>query len=209
MSLITGNPAGTTEVSEDIYLVGAPSVYIQDYTAPLWYAPDAGGFYWGLTGTSTYNVYEIGCPTDMTFTENIVATDVLCDNIGVKATVQQRQFVEFSFSFQTFFPFQVLRYLLKGGAVTETAPTQKFGLGKINNNLFFHCYCPQIYDEDTGDYVWIMLHKCQFVDPWSIAMSFGNPWKGSGIKLRAFADSTKPAAQSFGMMGRLDASAIV
>ena len=166
----------------------------------LWYSPDAGGFYWGLSGTSTYNVYEIGCPTDMTFTENIVATDVLCDNVGVKATVQQRQFVEFSFSFQTFFPFQILRYLLKGGAVTETAPTQKFGLGKINNNLFFHCYCPQIYDEDTGDYVWVMLHKCQFVDPWSIAMSFGNPWKGSGIKLRAFADTTKPAAQQFGML---------
>ena len=208
MSLTTGSPAGTIEVSEDIYLVGAPSVYIQDYSAPLWYSPDADGFYWQLTGTAAYNVYEIGCPTDLTFTENIVATDVLCDNVGVKSTVQQRQFVEFSFSFLSFFPFQVSRYLLKAGVVTETAPTQKMGLGKINNNLFFHVWCPQVYDEDVGDYVGIMLHKCQFVDPWSIAMTFGQPWTGSGIKLRAFADTTKPTAQQFGSLLRADSSVI-
>lgn len=208
MSLITGSPAGTLTVSEDIYLTSSPSVYIQNYSAPLWYSPDSDGFYWQLTGTVAYPVYEIGCPSDMTFTENIVATDVLCDNVGVKATVQERQFVEFSFSFKSFFPYTITRFLLKGGAVVEATPTQKFGLGKINNNLFFHVWCPKVYDEDVGDYVGIMLHKCQFVDPWSIAMSFGNPWVASGLKLRAFADTTKPTAQQFGALIRSDKSVI-
>jgi len=211
MALVTGTALGNIELSEDIYLEGAPNVYIQDYSAPLMYSPDSDSFYWQLTGTTSYPVYEIGCPKDMSFTENLTANDVLCDNTGVKATIQQRNFIEFSFSFHTFFPLQVSRFLLKGGAVTENTVnhTQKFGWGKINNNLFFHVYAPKVYDEDTGDYVWIHLHKCQFVDPWSITMAFGTPWAGTGVKLRAFADTTKPAAQIFGMFGRSDASVIV
>src|SRR4030042_1524129 len=115
MSLITGSPPGTTVAQEDVYFEGAPTIFIQQYEAPLWKNPDANGFYWGLSGTATYNIYEIGCITDSSFTENLTSSDVLCDNVGVKDTVQQRNYVEFSFTIQSFLPLAVLRHLLKFG----------------------------------------------------------------------------------------------
>lgn len=211
MTLVTGSPLGTLTTQESLYAYGAPNVYIQDATALPLYNPDAQSFYWGLSGTATYNVFEIGCPTDVSFSENLTITDVLCDNLGVVATVQQRNYVEFTMSVQSLFPLSTLRILLKGGANTQTTAnhTAKFGFGPIDNNQFWHLYCPKVYDETYGDYIWLYFHKCQFVDAWSIGMSWGNPWKLTGIKLRGYADSTKPSAQSFGMMGRSDLSVIV
>jgi hypothetical protein len=210
VTIATGTPIGTIQTQESTYAYGAPQIYIQDATAtPLW-NPDAQGFYWNLSGTATYNVFEIGCPTDVSFSENLTVTDVLCDNLGVVATVQQRNYIEFTFSVQSLFPLGTLRILLKGGAVTKTTAnsTEKFGFGPINNNQFWHVYTPQVYDTDANDLLWMHFHKAQFVDAWSIGMSWGNPWK-IAIKLRAYADSTKPAAQQFGMFGRVDASAVV
>ena len=210
MALATGTPVGTINTSESVYAYGAPNIYIQDYTAtPLWNA-DAQGFYWGMSGSAAYPVYEVGCPTDVSFSENLTITEVLCDNLGVVATVQQRNYLEFTMTVQTLFPLSTLRVLLKGGAVTKTTAnrTEKFGYGPINNNQFWMLYTPQVYDTDVGDYVWMHFHKCQFVDAWSIGMSWGNPWKITGIKLRAYADSTKPSAQQFGMFGRSDASVL-
>ncbi len=208
MALVTGTPLGTITAQEDIFLEGAPTIYIQQYEATPLFNPDADGFYWNMSGTATYNVFEIGCPVDVSLTENLTMNDVLCDTVGVKDTVQQRNYVEFDFSLRTLLPLDVLRILLNFGTVTETAPTQKMPMGKINNNLKWHLYAPKVYDEDVGDYVWIWLNKAKFVDAWTIPMTFGNPWQANGIKLRAYADTTKPAAQQFGMMGRSDASVI-
>lgn len=208
MALVTGTAYGNIDAQEDLFLEGAPTIYIQDSNAGSYFAPDADGFYWQLSGTSTYPVYEIGCITDVSLADNLTLNDVLCDSLGVKDTILQRNYVEFNFTVQSFFPFQVLRVLIGGGAVTETNPTQKFGLGKYNNAQFWHVYAPKVYDEIYGDYVAIYLHKCKFVDPWTINMSFGAPWQLTGLKLRAFVDSTKPAAQQFGVMVRADDSAI-
>jgi len=209
MSLVTGTPLGTITSQEEIYLEGAPTLYIQDYTADPLNNPDTDGFYWGLSGTSVYNVYEIGCVTDVSLTENITINDVLCDNVGVKSTVQQRNFLELVFTVQSFFPFTVLRHMVKGGAVTRTAPTDKFGLGPINNNLNYMVYCPKVYDTDVGDYVVIHLHKAKFVDAWTWNMPFGNNWTLTGLKLRAYADTDKPSVQQFATIMRSDASVIV
>ena len=208
MSLVTGTPPGVVTTQEDIYLEGSPTIYIQDYTAGEWKAPDANGFYWGLSGTSTYPVYEVGCVTDVSMTENLTMSDVLCDNVGVKDTVQQRNYVEFVFTIQSFFPLTVLRHLMKLGAVTQAAPIQYAPIGKINNNLRYHAWCPKVYDEDNGDHVAIMLHKVKFVDAWTLNMPFGNQWNLTGLKLRAYADTTMPAAQQFGLLLRADASVI-
>jgi hypothetical protein len=209
MSLVTGTPVGTLTSQEDIYFEGAPTIYIQQYEAAELYSPDASGFYWGLSGTTTYPVYEVGCITDSSFTENLTTSDILCDNVGVKDTVQQRNYVQFSFTIQSFLPFTVLRHLLKFGAVTQSAPKEYMPIGKINNNLRYHAWCPKVYDEDVGDYVAIMLHKVKFVDAWTINMPFGTQWQATGIMMRAFVDSTKPAAQQFGLMLRGDKSVIV
>ena len=208
MALITGTPVGNIDTQEDLYLEGAPNIYIQDIEPGAWYDPDGDGFYWNLSGTAAFPVYEIGCPTDLSFSENVTINDVLCDNVGVKSTVQQRNYIQFTFTVSSLFPLQTARILLKGGAVTETSPTQKFGFGKINNNQYWQVYTPKVYDEDVGDYVWVHLHRCQFVDAWTINMPFGDRWTIQGIQLRAYADTDKPAAQQFGMFGRSDLSVI-
>jgi len=208
MALVTGTPLGTITTNEELYLEGAPYIYYQDNAAPPLFNPDADGFYWGLSGTVAYPVYELGCVSAVSLTENLTVNDVLCDNIGVKATIQQRNYIEFVFTFQQPFPLDNLSPVLKGSAVTETAPTEKFGFGSIDQNQYYMVYCPKVYDTTAGDYVWLHLHKASFVDPFSINMSFGTPWQVTGIKLRAFADTDKPSTQQFGMFGRADASVI-
>ena len=209
MALVTGTPLGNLITQEEIYLEGAPTLFFQSSLASPLYNPDADGFYWGLSGTTTYPVYEVGCPVDVSFTENVTINEVLCDNLGVKDTTQQRNYFEFNLSLKALFPLDVLSYLLNTGTMVESAPTQKIPLGKINNTLYWHVYAPKVYDEDNGAYVWIYLHKCKFVDSFTINMSYGDAWAVTGLKFRAFVDSTKPAAQQFGMMGRADSSAIV
>jgi hypothetical protein len=211
MALTTGTPLGNIDTMEDLFLEGAPSIYFQDYNATPAYNPDAQGFYWGLSGTSTYPAYEVGCPFDLSLSENLTVNDVLCDTVGTKDTIQQRNYIEFTFSLRSFFPFQIMRHILGFGPVTETSgppDTQKMGIGSLNNTQFWTVYAPKVYDEDNADYIWIHLHKAKFVDPWTINMTFGNPWTATGLKLRAFVDGTKPAAQKFGMWGRSDASAV-
>jgi len=208
MSLVTGTPLGSITSAEDLYLEGAPTIYFQDYNADPLHNPDSDTFYWGLSGTTSYPVYELGCVTDVGLTENLTINDVLCDNIGVKAVIQQRNYLEFTFTVQSFFPFQTLTHLLKGGSVTETSPTQKFGIGPVDQNKFWMVYAPKVYDEDVGDYVVIHLHKAQFVGAFSIDMPFGDTWKLTGITLRAMADSSKPSAQHFASIIRSDLSVV-
>lgn len=208
MALVTGNPYGNIQVQEDIYLESAPTIWFQDYTAPEFFAPDADGFYWQLTGTSTYPVYEMGCAANVSMTENLTVNDVLCDNVGVKDTVQQRNYLELQFTTRSFFPFDNLTHVLKGGAVTETAPTQKFGMSTVNNNKYWHVYTAKVYDELAGDYFAIHLHKAKLVNAFTINMPFGAPWEVTGVVFRAFADTSKPANQRFGVFVRADASVI-
>jgi len=208
-ALITGSPIGNATASEEIYLEGAPTIYFQDYNATPLNNPDADGFYWSLSGTTAYPYYELGCVTAVSLTENLTVNDVLCDNVGVKSTIQQRNYLEFQFTVQSFFPFQTLRHLIKGGTVTESGGlTQKFGLGPINNNQYWMVYAPKVYDEEVGDYIAIHLHKAQFVNAFTWNMPFGDRHQLTGIVLRAFADTTKPVAQRFATLIRADASAI-
>src|SRR3990167_10230615 len=102
-TLVTGSPVGNNLSQEDLFLEGAPFIYVQDRTAnPLW-NPDADGYYWGMSGTSTYPVINIGCPLDVKFTEGVTANDVRCDTVGVKDTIQKRDYVELQMTVNSFF----------------------------------------------------------------------------------------------------------
>lgn len=210
MALITGTPVGNVLTQEDLYIEGAPTVFIQAYEADLWKNPDSDGFYYGLSGTTVYPVYEVACVSDISLTEDVTLNDVLCDNVGVKDTVQQRNFVEFEFSVKSLFPLRNMSQLLSLGTVTQNAGegTEKVGIGKINNQAFYHVWSPAVYDESTGDHVAVQFHRAKFVEAWTIDMPFGEPWMVSGLRLRAYADATKPAAQQFGMILRVDPSVI-
>lgn len=207
MSLVTGTPIGSITSSEDLYLTGAPTVYIQSSSATPLKNPDALGFYWGLSGTAAYPVYEVGCLTAVSMTENITITDILCDNVGMKGTVQFRNYIEFQFTLQSFFPLDTLTLMMKGQAFAESTPVQGFGLGTILNNVFWHVYAPKVYDESVGDYVVIHLHKAQFVDAFTMNMPT-TQWQLTGVKLRAYADTTKPTTMQFGTIIRADASVV-
>lgn len=210
MTLATGTPLGTITTQEGLFVDSAPSIYFQNYLANPRYNPDADGFYWGMSGTATYPALEIGCPYDVSFSENITINEVLCDTSGLQATIQQRNYMEFTFSVRSLFPLTILTTLMKGGTTTVNAglDTEKFGFGPINNSTFWHVYTPRVYDDTVGDYVWLWFNKAQFVDAWTLGMAFGTPWQLTGIKLRAVSDTSKPSAQSFGMFGRSDASVL-
>ena len=211
MALVTGTPIGNVLLQEDRFIEGAPTIFFQDATANPDKNPDSDGFYYGLSGTATYPVYEVGCLTDVSFGENVSANDILCDNVGVKDTILQRDNVEFTFTVKSFFPILNMAQLLNLGAVTQNTGegTEKSGIGKINNSQFWHVWAPAVVDTSTGDYVAYYLHKTKFVGPWTINMPFGDAWNASGIKMRAFVDSNYPAAQQFGMILRADPSVIV
>jgi len=207
MALVTGSAMGTITQQEDLYVEGAPTIFFQRYEAGPLYNPDANGYYWQLSGTATYPVYEVGCITDVSLSEDITINDVLCDNVGVKSSIQQRNYLEFTFTIQSFFPFTVLTNLLKGATATQAAPNEFFTLGAINNARYWQVWAPKVYDSDVGDYVGIQLHKAQFVEAFTIDMSFGSPWQATGLRLRAFVDTTKTPDQ-FATWVRSDASVI-
>lgn len=211
MALVTGTPVGNVVSQEDIYLEGAPTVFFQDYDANLLQNPDSDGFYYGLSGTSTYPVYELACISDISLTEDLTINDVLCDTVGVKDTIQQRNYVEFQFTVKSLFPLTNMRDVLKLSAVTQNTSEgmEKMGIGRVNNADFFHVWSPAVYNQDNGDMLAIHFHKAKFVEAFTVDMPYGEQWSVTGIRLRAYADTTKPAAQQFGMFLRVDPSVIV
>lgn len=209
MALVTGTPIGTITSQDEIYVEGAPNIYFQDNTATPLNNPDADGYYWGMSGTATYPVYQLSCYQDVALGEDLTINAVRCDTVGDKAAIQKRNYIELTLTLQTLFPLSVLRHVLNI-SVPDTGLTdlEKVGIGKVNNNRYYMVYLPKVYDEDNGDYVLIHLHKAQFVDAWSIGMTSGENWKVSGIRLRGYADDTKPSGQEFGVIVRADVSAI-
>jgi hypothetical protein len=203
MTLATGTPLGNVDSQDDIYLEGAPYIYFQDYRANPLFNPDGDGFYWGLSGTSVYPVYNLGCVNDVSLTEDVTMNNIRCDTVGDKGVVQKRNYVEFVFTLQTMFPLVELRHLLGLSAVTASGGLEKVGIGSINNNQNYMLYAPKVYDDDTGDYLLFHLHKAKPVDAWTIGMGVDG-WKITGLKFRAFADTTKPDAQKFGVIVRAD-----
>lgn len=207
MALTTGTPLGTITSQEDLNIEGSPYIYFQDNHANPLNNPDADGYYWGLSGTASYPVYELGCVVDVSLRESLTMNDVRCDTAGVKGTVMRRDYVEFVLTIQSLLPLSVLRHTMKLSAPTVATGLEKVGIGSINNNLRYMVYAPKVYDEDAGDLLIFHLHKAQFVDAWELAMKAGENWSFQ-VLLRAYADTTKPDSAKFGTIIRSDLSAL-
>lgn len=201
-------PTGTLTASEDLRIQGAPYFY---FSTPGAYAqdPDEDGFYWGLTGTVASPVYALGCYENFGFGDDVTLNEVRCDTIGIAETIQRRDSLHVTFTLKSLLPFSILRHILRGGAVTTEADegTEKFGIGEIDNTLFYKCYFSRVYDENTDDFVAVTGHRCQFVDAWEIATPWAEAWR-VGVTMRLFADDDMPVAQRFATFIRLDPSAI-
>lgn len=217
MPLITGEPQGQIDSQSSVYLEGAPNVWIQSLVnnaTPL-NNPDIDGFYWGMSGTVNSPAIAIGCITDVSLQDNLTLNDVQCDTDGVRDTIMRRNYLDFVFQVQTLFPLSTIRDILRSGAVTSSGGVEKVGIGDINQQRSLRLYAALVYDSDTGDYLNITLHKSKFVDAWTIAMRYGEPWIIQGIRVRAFAETTAdnssaaiPATQKFATIIRADPSLI-
>ena len=210
MSLITGSPYGNLVSSESIYPTNAPYVYFQDYTPGPLFAPDSDGYYWQLSGTTAYPVYGFECVEAVSLTEGRTLNDVICDNIGVVSTTESRDYVELQLTVKSFFPLANLARILNISAALEndSEHTEKAGIGTINNNQYWQVWAPQVYDTAAADYIGFFLNKVKFVDAWTINFPYGNAWNISGLKLRGYADTTKPSSMQFGAIIRSDASVL-
>lgn len=210
MALSTGTPLGTINSQEDLYIEGAPYIYFQDATASELNNPDVRGYYWGLSGTSIYPVYNLGCVQDVSFGEDVTMNMVRCDTVGDKDAIQKRNHLEVTLSITTILPLSVLYHIMNASVTTVTTAQhlEQMGIGAINNSRNYHVYMPKVYDTDVGDYMAITMHRAKFVDAWTIAMKQGEPWQLTGIKLFGFADSSKPDAQAFATVIRCDLSAL-
>jgi len=206
--LSTGTPLGTVVSQEALYIEGAPTIFFQDYRANPLFNPDNAGYYWGLSGTTSYPVSELGCITDVKFSEDVTMNDVRCDTVGVKDTIQKRNYVEFTATIVSIFPFSVLSKMMNLSPATVSSGVETVGIGQIDNTIHYMMYAPKIYSEADNDWLLFHLHKAKFVDAWELPFTYGEAWKMTGIKIRAFADDTKPSNQLFGVIKRFDTSAI-
>lgn len=209
MPLSTTNcePTGTTTEAEDIYLEGGPEFWIGGVPQ---YSPDSDGFYWGIVGTTDDPVLQVGCYEDFRFRDNITMNDVQCDTIGVASTTQVRNYLEITFTLKSLLPHEHLTRFMKGGGVTNntTDGTSKFGLGEIDSDTYYMVFFSRVYNDD-GDCFTFTGHRAQVVDAFELATVWGSPWTLTGFTVRVYADSTKPSAQRFGTLVRLDPSVIV
>jgi hypothetical protein len=208
MPLSTGIPEGNVLSQDEIFVEGAPYIYYQNADASLLHTPDGDGFYWGLSGTSTYPVYALACYEDVSLSDDLQINSVRCDQVGDRAVIQKRNHLVFSFSLSSLFPLANTSPLIRGSTVTTSAPLEKMGLGTINNNIFYHIYLPKVYDSVANDFVSITLHRAQFVDPWTIAMVSGDKWMLGGISAWALAATNTASGQEFATVIRYDPSAI-
>lgn len=208
MALSTGTPLGSGVSQEEIYIEGAPTIFFQDYRANPLNRPDAQGYYWGLSGTTAYPYYELGCITDVKFSEDVTMNDVRCDTVGVKDTIQKRNYVELTLTIASIFPFATLAKLMNLSPASTGSGYETIGIGQIDNTIHYMVYAPKVYSETDNDWLMFHLHKAKFVDAWELPFTYGENWKLSGIKLRAYADTTKPAGSIFGTIKRFDSSAL-
>jgi hypothetical protein len=208
MTLTTGSPIGSGVSQEELYIEGAPTIFFQDYRATPLNHPDASGYYWGLSGTTAYPYQELGCITDVKLSEDVTMNDVRCDTVGVKTTIQKRNYVEFTLTIASLFPFSELAKIMNLSPATVTTGVETMGIPQIDNTIHYMVYAPKVYSATDNDWLMFHLHKAKFVDAWELPFTYGEAWKLSGIKIRAYADDTKPAAQLFGVIKRFDASAI-
>lgn len=208
MALLTGTPQGNVVSQDEIYIEGAPYVYYQDYNATLLWNPDGDNYYWGLSGTTSYPVYELACYEDVALADDVTVNSVRCDKIGDKAVIQKRNHLVFTLSLSSLFPLTTTSPIIRGSTPTSSSPFEKMGIGTINNNQYYHVYLPKVYDESAADYVSITIHRAQFVDAWTIAMVSGDKWMLGGIAIWGLIDDTKPAGQEYATIIRYDDSAI-
>jgi hypothetical protein len=207
MSLVTGSALGTTTAQTDLYIEGAPQIYFSDINGSYGFNPDSDGFYWQLSGTPAFPVYQLGCYEGVQFGDNLTINSVRCDTVGDKDVVIKRNFMELKFTLKSFFPIKLLApwFGTAVASVVTNAGThmEKFGIGAFDNSKYYRVYFPKVYDEVNGEYVAITGHRCKLMTAGVVNMVFGNVWTVP-VVVRMMAYDTLPTAQLFCTVIRSD-----
>jgi len=207
LALVTGSVVGANS-QEELYIEGAPYIYFQDYRENPLNNPDGSGYYWGMNSGSVYKPNLLGCIRNVSLTEGVTMNDVRCDTVGVKDTIQKRDYIEFDLEIVSMFPLSVLRHILNLSAPTLATGVETAGIGQIDNTQKYMIYAPKVYTDAAAGWLMFHLHKAKFVDAWTINFTYGEAWNVAGIKIRAYADETKPSGQIFGVIRRADTAAL-
>jgi hypothetical protein len=205
-SLATGSAVGNVISQEELYLEGSPFIYFQDDRANPLFNPDAQSYYWGLSGTTVYPAYLLGCIQDVSLTQGLTMNDIRCDTIGVKDTIQKRDYVEFDLTILSQLPLTVIRHVMNLSVPSTGTGYETVGIGQIDNTVHYHVYAPKVYSDSAAGWLMFYLHKAKFVDAWTLNMKYGDSCTLTGVKLRAYAKDTMPANQIFGVIRRADPS---
>lgn len=209
MALVTGTPLGQITSQEGTYIEGAPYIYFQDNRANPLFNPDGQGYYYGLSGTSTFPVINLGCIQNVSLTEGLTMNDVRCDTIGVVDTIQKRDYVEFQLEILSQLPISVIRHVMNlGVAPTTGTGFETQGITRIDNAQRYMVYAPAVYNQSAAGWLLFHLHRAKFVDAWTLNMRYGDSWQLTGIKIRGYADESKPANETFGVIKRVDLAAL-
>lgn len=207
MALVTGSAFGSVTAQTELYIEGAPQIYVSDINTPYRYGPDSDGFYWQLSGTAQYPVYQLGCYENVSFGDNLTINMVRCDTVGDKDAIIKRNYMEIKFTLKSFFPLKTIApfFGTSVAAVTTNAGehTEKFGFGAYDNSKYYKVYFPRVYDETNGEYVAITGHRCKLMTTGDISFTYGNPWT-LPVVVRLFAYDTLPTAQLFATIIRKD-----
>ena len=206
MALVTGTPDGTITAMDEIFLEGAPFIYYQDYDGPV--IQDAESYFWGLSGTTAFPVFQLACYEDVSLGTDMTVNSIRCDQIGDKDVIQKLNHLEFTLTLSSLFPLSALQNVIRAGGYTLSGKVEKMGIGPINNNELYKVYLPKVYDEDTGDWLSITIHRAKFVDAWTMNMPSGDKWTITGVTVWGLADESKPSAQQFATVVRADPSAL-
>ena len=214
MALVTGTPFGTPITQPEIYVDQPPTFWFQErytpagVTVPLVNNPDGAGFYWGLTGSSTNSIYQVGCYENFQVIDVRTINMIRCDSNGNRTAIQKRDNLNITFTLKTLFPLATIRHMLNLGPVTTVVgATEKLGIGIIDNSKYYYVYFASIYDPNAGDYVNFTGHRVQFTQAWTLTFTYGQP-ATVAIQASCFADTDKPDAQQFATVIRADPSSI-
>lgn len=191
---------GAQESQNSTFIEGAPSIFFQpipDTSDPgVLHNPDSNGFYWGLTGTTAAPVYELGCYENVRLGDNIDINSIRCDKSGDQGAIRKRNYIEVSFTLKSLLPLVIARHLLNWSPIIENGNFEKTGIGEINNNDYVRAAMVRVYDPANSDYVFIQVHRGQFVQNSEIQFTYGQPWQVD-VTLRGYADEGMPNNQLF------------
>lgn len=208
MALTTGSAFGNTITQTEKYIEGAPQVYIADLNCPYGFGPDSDGFYWQLSGTALYPVYQLGCYENVAFGDNLTINMVRCDTVGDKDAIIKRNYMELKFNLKSFLPIDNIAPFFGTGwsATVHNAiqHTEKWGFGLFDNSKYYKVYFPKVYDDTNGEYVAITGHRCKLMTHGDITFTYGQAWSVP-VTVRCMAyDALLPTAQLFATIVRSD-----